>query len=109
MAVATILKHSRELTDTLVTAQLPSCEQVSFRASGQSNAVAILRDMSRKRDPAKDADPVVDGPIELDPPVTPPDPPSQAQLDRDKFFTDYDKERTDQMLATLTPALAARY
>lgn len=46
-------------------------------------------------------------------PVAKPKPPdpikTQDQLDKESFFTDYNTERTNQILATLTPELAARY
>lgn len=49
------------------------------------------------------------GPLDLKPPDPIVIPPNQEELDRAAFFSDYNKERTDQALATLTPALAARY
>lgn len=36
-------------------------------------------------------------------------PPTQAELERAAFFTDYANERTQQTLATLSPSLASRY
>lgn len=107
---AIILKHERQLADTLVIAQLPSGEQVSFRATSQANAIAILRDLAKKRDVTKDTDPVTDGPVELDiAAAVPPDPPTRAEIDRAKWFADFSAERTQQTLGTLTATLASRY
>lgn len=107
MLTAIILKHIRELNDTLVIAQLPSGDQVSFRVSSQTQAIGVLRELSIKRDVTKDMDPVVDGPVDLDPKAQVP--PTQEEVDRNKWFTDYASERTQQILATLSPSLQARY
>ena len=42
-------------------------------------------------------------------PVAPITEPTPEELERQAFFTDYNVERTNQILATLTPELAARY
>lgn len=44
------------------------------------------------------------------PPEKPANPvPTQAEIDKAKFFTDYRKERTANLLKTLSPELQSRY
>lgn len=49
------------------------------------------------------------GPVGPKPAPKPPNPQTQDQIDQAAFFTDYNQERTDQILKTLSPGLQGRY
>lgn len=89
----------------IVDASLPDGTPVVLTVLNDADVVAQLNNRDVRPKPA---DQITLGPVVL-PDPEPPKPPTPEALERSQFFTDYDKERTDQILATLTPALASRY
>ena len=81
--------------------------KTALHAAGESELKASVNALTARL--SATAKPVKPGPLDMTTPAPVVVPPTQAELDQKQFFADYDKERTDQILATLTPALAARY